>query len=151
MSKFTTFVGAVAVVLGLSLFQSPAHAQFGGFGGGQGGGDMMTTMEPMLEMMKKKMGKKRFAQMMQTFGPMASQMMSSDGGGFNFNSFGGGGFGGGGFGGGGFGGGYGAGGFGAGGFDMGSMSQFVSPEMISSMISMGSGARRGTRKARRYY
>jgi hypothetical protein len=44
---------------------------------GGGGEDMMTQMAPMLEMMKAKMGKRRFAQMMQTMGPM----MSGDGGG----------------------------------------------------------------------
>lgn len=42
---------------------------------------MMTQMAPMLEMMKARMGKRRFGQMMQTMGPMVSQMMQ--GGGFN--------------------------------------------------------------------
>ena len=41
---------------------------------------MMTQMAPMLEMMKAKMGKRRFGMMMQTMGPMMSQMM--EGGGF---------------------------------------------------------------------
>jgi hypothetical protein len=41
-----------------------AKAQFGGFGGG--GADMMTQMAPMLEMMKAKIGKRRFAMLMQT-------------------------------------------------------------------------------------
>jgi hypothetical protein len=50
---------------------------------------MMTQMAPMLEMMKAKMGKRRFAMLMQTMGPMMSQMMQ--GGGFGG---GGGGFGG---------------------------------------------------------
>ena len=36
---------------------------------------MMTQMAPMLEMMKAKMGKRRFAMMMQTMGPMMSGMM----------------------------------------------------------------------------
>ena len=43
---------------------------------------MMTQMAPMLEMMKAKMGKRRFGQMMQTMGPMMSQMMENGGGGF---------------------------------------------------------------------
>jgi hypothetical protein len=43
---------------------------------------MMTQMAPMLEMMKAKMGKRRFGMMMQTIGPMMSQMMESGGGGF---------------------------------------------------------------------
>jgi hypothetical protein len=43
---------------------------------------MMTQMAPMLEMMKAKMGKRRFGMMMQTLGPMMSQMMEGGGGGF---------------------------------------------------------------------
>src|SRR3974390_1577827 len=71
----------VAAVLLLSTLSSaPAKAQLGGFGGGGGGEDMMTQMAPMLEMMKAKMGKRRFAMLMQTMGPMMSQMM--EGGGF---------------------------------------------------------------------
>ena len=58
----------------------PAKAQF--FGGGSGGEDMMTQMAPMLEMMKAKMGKRRFAMMMQTMGPMMGRMMEGGGGGF---------------------------------------------------------------------
>ena len=70
----------VAVLLLLfALISMPAKAQFGG---GAGGGDMMTQMAPMLEMMKAKMGKRRFGQMMQTMGPMMSQMMENGGGGF---------------------------------------------------------------------
>jgi hypothetical protein len=42
---------------------------------------MMTQMAPMLEMMKAKMGKRRFAMMMQTMGPMMSKMMDGGGGG----------------------------------------------------------------------
>ena len=65
------------LLLLFALASVPAKAQFAG---GEGGGDMMTQMAPMLEMMKAKMGKRRFAMMMQTMGPMMSQMM--DGGGF---------------------------------------------------------------------
>jgi hypothetical protein len=75
---------ALALLLAVAT-AAPAKAQFGGGGGGQ---DMMTQMAPMLEMMKAKMGKKRFATMMQTMGPMMSNMMEGGGG------FGGGGFGG---------------------------------------------------------
>ena len=53
---------------------------------------MMTQMAPMLEMMKAKMGKRRFGAMMQTMGPMMSRMMENGGGGFGGTS---GGFGGG--------------------------------------------------------
>jgi len=71
---------AAAALLVLALAGSPARAQFGGFGGGAGGEDMMTQMAPMLEMMKAKMGKRRFAMMMQTMGPMMSRMMDNGGG-----------------------------------------------------------------------
>ena len=69
---------AAALLLLFTLTLTPAKAQFGGGGGGQ---DMMTQMAPMLEMMKAKMGKRRFAAMMQTMGPMMSRMMEGGGGG----------------------------------------------------------------------
>ena len=67
------------LLLLFALTSVPAKAQFGG---GAGGGDIMTQMAPMLEMMKAKMGKRRFGQMMQTMGPMMSRMMENGGGGF---------------------------------------------------------------------
>lgn len=70
---------AAAVLLLFSVASSPAKAQF--LGGGAGGEDMMTQMAPMLEMMKAKMGKRRFAALMQTMGPMMSRMMENGGGG----------------------------------------------------------------------
>ncbi len=70
---------AAALLLLFTLASSPAQAQLAGFDGG-GGGDMMTQMAPMLEMMKAKMGKRRFATMMQTMGPMMSKMMDGGGG-----------------------------------------------------------------------
>ena len=68
---------AATLLLLFTLTLTPAKAQFAGFGGGGSGGgqDMMTQMAPMLEMMKAKMGKRRFAAMMQTMGPMMSRMM----------------------------------------------------------------------------
>jgi hypothetical protein len=71
-----------AVLLLFALTGAPAKAQFAGVGGGGGvgGGDMMTQMAPMLEMMKAKMGKRRFAALMQTMGPMMSGMMDGSGG-----------------------------------------------------------------------
>lgn len=98
---------AAAVLLLLSISSAPAKAQF--LGGGAGGEDMMTQMAPMLEMMKAKMGKRRFAMLMQTMGPMMSRMMENGGGGFG-GMMGGGGFNGlgGGLGGGNLGGGFGA-------------------------------------------
>jgi hypothetical protein len=69
---------AATLLLLFTLTAAPAKAQFAGFGGG--GEDMMTQMAPMLEMMKAKMGKRRFAMMMQTMGPMMGQMMEGGGG-----------------------------------------------------------------------
>ena len=71
-----------ALLMLFTLTSVPAKAQFAGLGGGGGGGDMMTQMAPMLEMMKAKMGKRRFGMLMKTAGPMASQMMQNGGGGF---------------------------------------------------------------------
>ena len=68
---------AATLLLLFTLTSVPAKAQFGGGGGSQ---DMMTQMAPMLEMMKAKMGKRRFAMMMQTMGPMMSRMMEGGGG-----------------------------------------------------------------------
>jgi len=74
---------AAAVFLLFAITSVPAKAQLGfGGGGGGGGEDMMTQMAPMLEMMKARMGKRRFAQLMQTMGPMMGQMMEGGGGGF---------------------------------------------------------------------
>jgi hypothetical protein len=74
---------AATLLLLFTLSTVPAKAQFGGFGGGGGGGgDMMTQMAPMLEMMKAKMGKRRFGALMQTMGPVMSRMMENGGGGF---------------------------------------------------------------------
>jgi len=70
---------AATLLLLLTLTAGPAKAQFAGFGGA-GGGDMMTQAAPMLEVMKAKMGKRRFGKMMQTMGPMVSQMMQGGGG-----------------------------------------------------------------------
>ena len=56
---------AATLLLLFTLSTVPAKAQFGG-GGGE---DMMTQMAPMLNMMKAKMGKRRFGMMMQTMGP----------------------------------------------------------------------------------
>lgn len=71
---------AAAVLLLFSISSVPAKAQFAGLGGA-GREDMMTQMAPMLEMMKAKMGKRRFAMLMQTMGPMMSRMMENGGGG----------------------------------------------------------------------
>jgi hypothetical protein len=113
---------ALALLIASSTLPQLAHAQFAG----GGGFEQMQQMAPLLNMMKKKMGKKRFAMLMQTMGPMMSQMMEGQGGGFG-GGFGGGGFGG--FGGGGFG------GAGAGGFDMSSMAGLIG--MVGMVDSFG--------------
>ncbi|SDO42616.1 hypothetical protein [Afipia sp. GAS231] len=69
---------AATLLLLFTLTSMPANAQF--VGGGGGGEDMMTQMAPMLEMMKARMGKRRFAMMMQTMGPMMGRMMEGGGG-----------------------------------------------------------------------
>ena len=71
---------AAAVFLLFAIASAPAEAQMS-FGGGGSGEDMMTQMAPMLEMMKARMGKRRFGMLMQTMGPMMGQMMEGGGGG----------------------------------------------------------------------
>jgi hypothetical protein len=71
---------AATLLLLFTLTSMPARAQFAGLGGGGGGGEeMMTQMAPMLEMMKARMGKRRFGMMMQTMGPMMGNMMGGGG------------------------------------------------------------------------
>ncbi len=87
MTRTHRLLGAAAAVLMIIATSSaPAKAQFAG-----GGEDMMTQMAPMLNMMKAKMGKKRFGMLMQTMGPMISKMMDGSGGfgGMNVGGFGG--------------------------------------------------------------
>jgi len=70
---------AAAVFFLFAMTSAPANAQMGGFGAG-GSEAMITQMAPMLELMKAKMGKRRFAALMQTMGPMMSRMMEGGGG-----------------------------------------------------------------------
>jgi len=102
-----------ALLLMCSAVPQPAHAQFAG----DAGFEQMQQFAPMLEMMKKKMGKKRFAMLMQTVGPMMSKMMDSQGSG-------------GGFGSGGFG------GLGNGSFDMNSLAGMMNAQEIAGLIAM---------------
>jgi hypothetical protein len=148
---------AATLLLLFALTTMPAKAQFPGRGGG--GDDMMTQMAPMLEMMKAKMGKRRFGQMMQTMGPMMGRMMEGGGGGGFGGMMGGGGMPGGMMGGGGYGGGYGdsygvnMGGMGGGNI-MGMLGGGGGGEMMSMipqlmrMANMG-GGRHGRRHRRR--
>jgi hypothetical protein len=105
----------------------------------------------MLEMMKAKMGKRRFGMMMQTMGPMMGQMMEGGGGGLG-GMMGGGGIPGG-FGGGGIPGGFGGGGFGGagGGNIMGMLGGAGGGEMMSMIpqlmrMTKGGGHRRHRRR-----
>jgi hypothetical protein len=80
MKRADKLVGGIAAPVLLLTLPAPASAQLAGFpGGGVGGQDMMTQMAPMLEMVKAKMGRKRFAALMQAMGPMMSQMMQNGG------------------------------------------------------------------------
>jgi hypothetical protein len=124
--------GAAVLLVAFALAAAPAQAQLGGLGstpGGAGGQDMMTQMAPMLNMMKAKMGKKRFAMMMQTMGPMMSQMMQ--GGGFGSTGGGFSGFGGGGI---------------ASGVDVGSIMGMVGPMIQMANLGGGVGHHRHPRQ-----
>jgi len=122
---------AAAVFLLFAISSAPAKAQFGFGGGADGGEDMMTQMAPMLEMMKAKLGKRRFAMLMQTMGPMMGQMMQGDGGGFG-GMMGGGGFG----------------GMMPGGFGGGDIMGMIGPMMR--MVNMGGGFGGGHRRHHRH-
>ena len=99
MTRTDKVVGlAATLILLFTLTSAPAQAQFAGVGGGGlgggglgggglGGDDMMTQMAPMLNVMKAKMGKRKFGKMMKTMGPMATQMMQNGGGGFGGGGF----------------------------------------------------------------
>ncbi len=65
---------AVLAVLFLGL-ATPASAQFAGTDEFQ----QMEQFAPVLEMMKQRMGKKRFGKLMQTVGPMIDEMMTGQG------------------------------------------------------------------------
>jgi hypothetical protein len=77
MGAFRKACLVAALLPAVAIASTPARAQFAPFGGA--GGDMMTQMAPMLEMMKARMGKRRFAALMQTMGPMMSKMMEGGG------------------------------------------------------------------------
>jgi hypothetical protein len=62
----------LALAIALALPAAPARAQFAG--------DQMAQFAPMIEMVKKKIGKKRFGRLMQTVGPIMTGMMQQGGG-----------------------------------------------------------------------
>jgi hypothetical protein len=126
MTRLAKIAAPLAIVGALCFASAPAKAQFGGMDE-----NTMQQFAPMLEMMKQKMGKRRFAQLIQTMGPMMMQMQGQGGGGFGGGM-----------------GGFGGGGIpmmgGGGGFDMGQMMG-----MMGSMKGlMGGGGRKGKRRHR---
>ncbi len=62
----------LALAIALALPSAPAHAQFAG--------NQMAQFAPMIAMVQKKIGKKRFAQLMQAVGPLMTSMMAQGGG-----------------------------------------------------------------------
>jgi len=84
--KLTSPAMATLLLLGAA----PAGAQSAG--AGMGDFQQMEQFAPMLERMKRSMGKKRFARLMQTVGPLMDQMMTGSGGNGagSFGAFGGG-------------------------------------------------------------
>jgi hypothetical protein len=122
--------------IGFAVASAPAHAQFSG--------DQMSQFAPLMELMKQKMGKKRFGRMMQTMGPMMMNMMGNNSGFTGGGSAGG--FDPGGFSGGNFGG---TGNMLGSGQDVGNMMSMLGSEQgISSMMNMiggfaGHNGRRG--------
>jgi hypothetical protein len=76
-----------AIAALLLLASAPAGAQSAGAGAGMSDLQQMEQFAPMLEMMKRRMGKQRFARLMQTVGPMMDQMMTGSGG-YGAGSFG---------------------------------------------------------------
>jgi hypothetical protein len=83
-------LGLPSIAALLLLGSAPAGAQSAG--AGMSDFQQMEQFAPMLEMMKQRMGKKRFARLMQTVGPMMDQMMTGSGGNGagSFGAFGGG-------------------------------------------------------------
>ena len=62
----------LVLAITLALPTAPAHAQFAG--------DQMSQFAPMIEMVRKKIGKRRFGQLMRTFGPIMASMMQQGSG-----------------------------------------------------------------------
>lgn len=74
MTRALKFAQPALAVLLLSL-ATPASAQFAGADEFQ----QMERFAPVLEVVKQRMGKKRFGQLMQTVGPVMDQMMAGQG------------------------------------------------------------------------
>jgi hypothetical protein len=72
MKTAIKLVCPLALAIAFALPAAPAHAQFAG--------DQMAQFAPMIEMVKKRIGKKRFGRLMQTVGPIMMGMMQQGGG-----------------------------------------------------------------------
>jgi len=74
MTRVGKVAASLAFLAALALACAPARAQFAGMDDKQ-----MEQFAPMLEMLKQKMGKRRFGQLMQMMGPMVEQVQSQGG------------------------------------------------------------------------
>jgi hypothetical protein len=74
MTRIAKLACPLAILAALCTASAPAKAQFGGIDDKQ-----MEQFAPMLEMMKQKMGKERFGELMKTMGPMMEQMQGQGG------------------------------------------------------------------------
>jgi hypothetical protein len=72
---YRKLAGSLSVVVLCCFVSAPAKAQFAGLMDQE----QMGQFAPMLEMMKQKMGKRRFGQLMRTVGPMMADMMQQGG------------------------------------------------------------------------
>ncbi len=77
MKRVLKFAPPAALAALLLSVATPASAQFAGASTDEF--QQMEQFAPVLEMMKQRMGKKRFGQLMQTVGPMMDQMMTNQG------------------------------------------------------------------------
>jgi hypothetical protein len=82
MNTVTKLASPLIVAVVLAFFSAPAHAQFGG--------DQIAQFSPVLELIKQKIGKRRFGSMMKTMAPMMMYMMGNNSGGFGGGMLGGG-------------------------------------------------------------
>src|SRR6266571_2737136 len=76
MKSCRKLAGSFSVVMLCAFVCAPAKAQVAGLMDQE----QMAQFAPMLEMMKQKMGKRRFGQLMRTVGPMMANMMQQQGG-----------------------------------------------------------------------
>jgi hypothetical protein len=130
MKRVSKIAQPAALAALLLSAATPASAQFAGTDEFQ----QMEQFAPVLEAMKRHMGKRRFGQLMQTVGPMMDQMMTNQGS--TTGSYGA------------FGGGQGYGG--AQGFDVGHMASMINPQTIAGLVQAFEPDERPRRTARKH-